>query len=530
MPYRIVKRGAKFVVEKQDGSRTFGVHDTEADAKKQLAALYAAEPGARSAEQAESRALHLLGATGAARTETIDGKEYLVVPVVALMEGVIHAVNAATPEFVSVDTLRKAAPTWNGRPVTLGHPKKNGAQCSADSPDVVASHGIGVIRNSRVDEASKKLLQEAWIEKAKAKRLHPDMYARLEANESEEVSVGAYVVTDKKAGEHGGKPFKASWLETVGDHLAFLPGGRGACSLEMGCGAHRAAMRVCEDHLELLGALPDKAQVEVEGHMKVGDKVKIDKKGHESDGKSGTVTAIIGDMHKVGSLGAFKRSELRFAAAAAGATDPEEVAELVAYQTMRSVWDACDAQWDQAGALIDDLISDETDDPTESDEEEQAEEQIETARIESIRTILQAMAGSIQGLIGLTYGAALGDAPRYMASATRDCVACNGTGVAGRNPCEACDGSGQVPALKAAAGARHNAADTKAIQAVHDHAQALGAVCDRANYRTMGNIAGGNIAEGDPKLARRKMDGGDRKMDDPTRRYIAAVAGRKAAG
>lgn len=193
----------------------------------------------------ELRELHLRCATGQARTEMWNNKEYLVVPVVALMEGVIHAVNAETPEFVPFETLQKAAESWNGRPITVGHPKKNGTQCSAQDATVIDAVGIGTIRNSHVDAPSKKMLQEAWIEKAKAKKVNPNMYARLEANEREEVSVGALVVTDKTAGTHAnGKAYKASWTHAEGDHLAFLPGGRGACSIEMGCGAHRAAMHL----------------------------------------------------------------------------------------------------------------------------------------------------------------------------------------------------------------------------------------------------------------------------------------------
>lgn len=211
-------------------------------------------------EGAEMHHLHLCGATGVARTEILDGKEHLVVPVVALMEGVIHAVNAETPEFVPLTTLQRAATSWNGRPVVLYHPvDEHGRQCSANSPKILESHGIGQIFNSRVE--GNKLLQEAWIEKAKAKRLHPEMYARLEANKPEEVSVGAWVLTDAAGGEFKNKKYKASWIETTGDHLAFLPGGRGACSMEMGCGAHRAAMHlvtaegiepVATDSLELL--------------------------------------------------------------------------------------------------------------------------------------------------------------------------------------------------------------------------------------------------------------------------------------
>jgi hypothetical protein len=232
--------GDKWVLYTQDGSKTLGEHATEAEAQAQEAAIEASKH--RAAEETDLRELHLLGATGQPRTEMMNGREHLVVPVVALMEGVIHAVNAETPEYVSLGVLQRAAKSWNGRPVVLGHPTKDGTQCSANSPDIEASHRIGTIYNSRVE--GKKMLQEAWIDKAKAKQLHPAMYERLAEGKTEEVSVGAHVSTDKTSGEFGGKPYKAAWLETAGDHLAFLPGGRGACSVAMGCGTHRAAMHL----------------------------------------------------------------------------------------------------------------------------------------------------------------------------------------------------------------------------------------------------------------------------------------------
>ncbi len=560
MPYDIVRRAEKFIVQKQDGSKEFGTHDTEAEAKRQLAALYASESKA-----AEARTLHLLGALGQARTEMIGSREYLVVPVVALMEGVIHAVNAETPEFVPFEMLKKAAESWNGKPVTLGHPKKDGKQCSAQDDGIIASHGMGTIRGMHVDALTKKMLGEALVEKSRAKKLHPDMYADLVDGKSVEVSVGAMVVTDKTAGAFNGKPFKASWTMAEGDHLAFLPGGRGACSLEMGCGAHRAAMRVCAGGMELetmAGPLQDKAQVEVEGSMKVGDKVKINKPGDDAHGKTGAITSSTkgGTVHTVGDHGSFHQSELRAAsiidpetlralrdipqserdkmdssdfagpdesfpiktqadvdaakhligkakdpaavkarviaiakrkgltipdawkmkaAAAADGADPEEVAELIAYRTMRTTWDACDPQWDQVGDLIDALIAAETDDATETPEDEDAEEQVETAQIESIRTILQGMVGSLNGLINLTYGSSLSDTPRYMA---------------------------------ALAGARHSKQDTGAIQAIHDQSMALGATCDRGNFKML-----------EDKLDKANLRVDVTKMNDPTRFYIERV-------
>ena len=78
-----------------------------------------------SLEEQATRVLHVL-ASATCRMEMYHGREHLVVPLVALMEGVIHAVNAADPEFVPADVLSTMG--WDGRPVVLGHPTKNGRE------------------------------------------------------------------------------------------------------------------------------------------------------------------------------------------------------------------------------------------------------------------------------------------------------------------------------------------------------------------------------------------------------------------
>jgi len=188
----------------------------------------------------ETRHLHLRGALGAVKTAMLGGKEHLVVPVIALMDGVIHAVNASSPERVTAKTLAKAASSWNGRPLVLGHPTRNGRQCSANDPEIEASHRFGTIFNSRMQGS--RLLMDAYVDPDLALRVGGSEFVRkIRAGEQIEVSVGAYVQTSPEEGLYNGKPYKGTWLETHGDHLAFLPGGRGACSIEMGCGAHRAA-------------------------------------------------------------------------------------------------------------------------------------------------------------------------------------------------------------------------------------------------------------------------------------------------
>lgn len=265
--------GDKWVLFTKDGSRRLGTHNSEADAQAQE----------RAVEASKARNLHVLGATGQIRTATHEGREHLVVPVIALMQGVIHAINAETPELVPLEALTCAPQGWNGRPVVLGHPAVNGRQISANSPKVLEDQAFGTIFGAHVN--GKKLVMEAWIDVGKAMRIGADkMLADLRANKQTEVSVGAFVVTENTAGTYGNKPYKAIWKDIVPDHVAFLPKGVGACSLEMGCGSNRAAtahLVTAEGFETLIGngnnqytqgggsPLPDKAQIGLATHESI---------------------------------------------------------------------------------------------------------------------------------------------------------------------------------------------------------------------------------------------------------------------
>jgi len=266
---------------------------------------------ARSAEEmklleaaglAPMRHLHLLGATGTVRSEMVNGREYLVVPVVALMEGVIHAVNADTPEFVSATVLEKAAPSWVDKPTCVGHPQKGGKQCSANSPEILHSHGFGKIRSAVMKGA--KLFMETLVDPLRLKELkHERLLADLREGRPVEVSVGAYVRTNDKRSEWNGKPYVGEWMDVGGDHLAFLPGGRGACSLDMGCGAHRAAMM----HLVTAESIETLANKTVEcptckgtGQVKSEDGKQEDCPTCEGEGqmmRASQMKALIGSRH-----------------------------------------------------------------------------------------------------------------------------------------------------------------------------------------------------------------------------------------
>jgi hypothetical protein len=162
-----------------------------------------------------------------------------VVPVIALVEGVIHAVNAKNPELVTKDCLSICPESWNGRPVVFGHPMRDGAQVSANAPSVLEEKSFGTIFNSRLK--GPRLLMDAWIDPAKAERVGAGiMLGRIVAGDVVEVSVGAFVVLSNTVGLHNGKRFNGKWTSVMPDHLAFLATGVGACSVAMGCGTRAA--------------------------------------------------------------------------------------------------------------------------------------------------------------------------------------------------------------------------------------------------------------------------------------------------
>ncbi len=197
----------------------------------------------------------LANSIGRTRFQVFNGRGHLVVPVVALVEGVIHAVNATVPEFVSAEALAIMPQAWNGRPLVLGHPMRDGKQISANDATVLEKQSFGTIFNARVE--NKRLLMDAYIDPLKAEQVGgKKMLEALQHGEMVEVSVGAFVTTLSEPGEYKGKKFEAKWQTIAPDHLAFLPDGRGACSIDMGCGVPRAAVARDSTFRALLQGVP----------------------------------------------------------------------------------------------------------------------------------------------------------------------------------------------------------------------------------------------------------------------------------
>lgn len=183
---------------------------------------------------------HLAASPEAIRMETLDGKEYMVVPTIAIVEGILHSSNSAAPELALAEEFGKFPEGWDGRPVLIDHPKANNGQpIPANSTELWDDQIIGQLFNTKLD--GDKLKTEAWIDIEKAKELgYEDELARLESGETVEVSTGLFTDSVEKSGLFHGESFAAIWDNVVPDHLAILPEGSiGACSVEDGCGAPR---------------------------------------------------------------------------------------------------------------------------------------------------------------------------------------------------------------------------------------------------------------------------------------------------
>ena len=179
----------------------------------------------------------------AIRQETLHGRPHLVIPVIALLEGVFHASNMPFPELMPSGAMMETLESWNGRPVVVDHPSKEGFLISANSPDVHDQEVIGNVFNAVGKSRGSKLFLEAWIDLEKVKKLG-DRFSksveRLQAGEEVEVSTGFSARSFFLEGSFEGKSFERVISHIEPDHLALLSeGSKGAFSWESGAGAPR---------------------------------------------------------------------------------------------------------------------------------------------------------------------------------------------------------------------------------------------------------------------------------------------------
>lgn len=163
------------------------------------------------------------------RRDVFDGREYMVVPVVMIVDGVLN------DALVTQEEYGRYVEAWNGRPIPVLHPQENGGYISANRPDVWEKNTIGQIFNARC--VNGRLKADAWIDVQKAQRLgYCQLLTDMEAGLMVEVSTGYFADDDPTPGNFNGQTYSVVHRNIRPDHLALLPGETGACSVADGCG------------------------------------------------------------------------------------------------------------------------------------------------------------------------------------------------------------------------------------------------------------------------------------------------------
>lgn len=175
------------------------------------------------------------------RTEKLDGKTYIVAPVIPLVEGVHNG------EFISFEEMSVFPEMWDGRPLPIDHPMKDGEPATAGSPDVMESSVVGFLFNVQVRDDIRGIAGEIWIDIDKAEKVAGGTEAinRIQSGGHLEVSTAYYCFIDGNPGEWKNprtnqiEKYSSSQVQVRPDHLALLPFDTGACSWKDGCGAPR---------------------------------------------------------------------------------------------------------------------------------------------------------------------------------------------------------------------------------------------------------------------------------------------------
>jgi hypothetical protein len=163
------------------------------------------------------------------RREKRDGREWLVARVTKLVPGV-HA-GSMGPVYYPPELLSKGAEAWEGLPVLVRHPQKDGRPTSvANAPDCLAAQAVGRVHNATADG---RLKGEAWIDEEAARRVDPRLLEALYAGRPVGVSTGFSSVEMLEAA--AGQPHKYVAQSLTPDHLAVLIDEPGACGLDR-CG------------------------------------------------------------------------------------------------------------------------------------------------------------------------------------------------------------------------------------------------------------------------------------------------------
>jgi hypothetical protein len=182
------------------------------------------------------------------RISKLGGTEYFVYPAVMMVEGAYYPKVEDKENPIGIlfksEELDKSVRSWNGRPVSIDHPRGSD---SCNVPSIYGTQCIGYIFDTKYDTIKKSLKCDIWLDTQKA-----DLVSESIDSGGMEVSIGAFGTFSDNRGEFDGVKYSVAIENISGDHLALLPTSKGACSWEDGCGVRAERQKMVKSNSETL--------------------------------------------------------------------------------------------------------------------------------------------------------------------------------------------------------------------------------------------------------------------------------------
>lgn len=178
------------------------------------------------------------------RSETLNGREYLVLPIVALIGDIVLSEGTITADGEISDLSLHIAPRviedsliyWSSTPVFANHPP---IDVSVTTPEDYEKFSAGLVLNPEFTDNELRL--ESWIDVELATSKGGkflSLVTRGQEGTNIEISVGINAIGEEIEGVNAsGDKFNFDVALIIPDHLAMLDSSsEGVCSIEDGCG------------------------------------------------------------------------------------------------------------------------------------------------------------------------------------------------------------------------------------------------------------------------------------------------------
>jgi len=165
-------------------------------------------------------------------TVLLEDKQYLVVPVVMMVEGVHHGSGGAI--YHSAEELGKSVNSWQDIPVTIHHPLVGDSYVSVNTDGIAEQYQVGFVSDPVMK--NEKLTAKAYLDVQRLTAISPETLLAVQEGKTLEVSIGVFTDDEEVEGEWNEETYIKIARNHIPDHLAILPGEVGACSVKDGCG------------------------------------------------------------------------------------------------------------------------------------------------------------------------------------------------------------------------------------------------------------------------------------------------------